>query len=138
VVIRVIDSSVKCPKFPFTQYYATIEENSPAGTIILNDLMIEDYRKFEKQQLTYQITEDNSNDNFYIDVINEKYSTNQNASTLVNLINAASNKMSVSLKIKKSIDRDTMSKYLHGSYTLVVSASNLKCSTRTTVKIYLH
>lgn len=135
VVIKMIDSSVKCPKFPFSQYYATIEENSPANTLVLNDLMIEDYRKYERQQLTYQITEDNSNDNFYIDMSNEKYTTNLNASSFVNLINAASNKMSVSLKIKKPIDRDTMSGFLHGIYTLVISASNIKCSTRTTVKI---
>lgn len=135
VVIKMVDSSIKCPKFPFSQYYATIEENSPPNTIVLEDLLIEDYRKFEKQQLTYQITEDNSNDNFYIDVFNEKFSTNQNASTYVNLINAASNRMSVSLKIKKLIDRDSMSKFLHGIYTLVVTASNVKCSTRTMIKV---
>ena len=135
VIVRMIDSTVKCPKFPFSQYYATIEENSPPNTVVLADLMIEDYRKFEKQQLTYQITEDNSNDNFFIDVFNEKYSTNQNGSTYVNLINASANKMSVSLKIKKPIDRDTMSKFLHGIYTLTVTASNVKCSTRTMIKV---
>lgn len=138
VVIKMIDSSIKCPKFPFSQYYATIEENAPPNTIVLQDLMIEDYSKFEKQQLIYQITEDNSDDNFFIDVFNEKYSSNQNGSTFVNLINAASNKMSVSLKIKKSIDRDSMSRYLHGIYTLVVTASNVKCSTRTMIKILIH
>ena len=135
VIVRMIDSTIRCPKFPFSQYYATVEENSPPNTIVLADLMIEDYRRFEKQQLTYQITEDNSNDNFFIDVFNEKYSTNQNGSAYVNLINASANKMSVSLKIKRSIDRDTMSKFLHGIYTLVVSASNVKCSTRTMIKV---
>ena len=135
VTVRIVDSTVRCPKFPFSQYYATIEENSPPNTIVLQDLMIEDYRRFEKQQLTYQITEDNSNDNFFIDVFNEKFSTNQNGSAYVNLINASANKMSVSLKIKKAIDRDTMSRFLHGVYTLVVSASNVKCSTRTMIKV---
>jgi len=139
VVIKLVDSSVKCPKFPFSQYYATIEENSPPNTIVLEDLLIEDYRKFEKQQLTYQITEDNSNDNFYIDVFSEKFtsSSNQSVSPYANLINANSNKMSVSLKVKKSIDRDTMSKFLHGIYTLVVTASNVKCSTRTMIKVLI-
>ena len=135
IVVKMIDSSIKCPKFPFSQYYSTIEENSPPHTIVLQDLMIEDYGKFEKQQLTYQITEDNSNDNFYIDIFSEKYnSSSQNTSNYVNLINAA-NRMSVSLKVKKSIDRDNMANFLHGIYTLVVSASNVKCSTRTMIKI---
>lgn len=120
VVIRLLDINIRCPKFPFTEYYASIKENSPPDMIVLPDLLIEDIDKFSGQRLSYQITEDNSNDNFYIDVRN-----GENAPT------------NVSLRVKKLIDRDSMPKFLQGIHTLAITASNQKCSANTRVKIFI-
>lgn len=118
VVIKLSETTNKCPKFPFSEYYASIEENSPIDMIVVPNLMLEDLNRFNGNNLVYQITEDNSNDNFYVDVITEN-DIPKNAS----------------LKIKKSIDRDRMAKFLQGIYTLSVSASNSRCTSTIRVKI---
>ncbi|XP_054156169.1 protocadherin Fat 4-like isoform X2 [Oppia nitens] len=118
VVIRLLDHNIRCPKFPFTEYYASIKENSAPDMIVLPDLLIEDVDKFSGQRLSYQITEDNSNDNFYIDV-------RQGGDTPMN----------VTLRIKKILDRDSMPKFLQGVHTLAITASNQRCSANSRVKI---
>lgn len=49
--MRLTDKNVKCPKFPFTEYFASIQENSPPETIVLPNLIAEDVEKFEKVTL---------------------------------------------------------------------------------------
>ncbi|XP_074599101.1 protocadherin Fat 4-like [Brevipalpus obovatus] len=119
VVIKLIDSQYRCPKFPFTQYYASISENSHVDTMVLPDLLVEDAEKLAGSRLEYQITEDNSQDNFYVDVHHGGVGPHAN----------------VSLRVKKSLDRDSMPKFLQGIYTLTVAASNSRCSTNTRIKI---
>ncbi|XP_064457801.1 protocadherin Fat 3-like [Ornithodoros turicata] len=113
VVVQLTDKNVKCPKFPFTEYFASIQENSPPDTVVLPNLIAEDADKFEK--ISYQITEDNSNDNFLLD-------TKQSL---------------VSLKVKKPLDRDSMPSILQGIYTLTITASNYKCSGSSRVKVFV-
>ncbi|KAG0424080.1 hypothetical protein HPB47_000170 [Ixodes persulcatus] len=113
VVIRLTDKNVRCPKFPFTEYFASIQENSPPDTVVLPNLIAEDVEKFEK--ISYQITEDNSDDNFVLD-------TKQNV---------------ISLRVKKPLDRDNMPAILQGVYTLTVTASNYKCSGSSRIKVYV-
>ena len=120
VVIRLLDTNIRCPKFPFTEYYASIKENSAPDMTVLPDLLIEDIDKFSGQRLSYQITEDNSDDNFYIDV-----RSGDNVPT------------NVSLRVKKLIDRDSIPKFLQGIHTLGITASNQKCSASTRVKIFI-
>lgn len=120
VVVRLLDINIRCPKFPFSEYYASIKENSPPDMTVLPDLLIEDIDKFSGQRLSYQITEDNSNDNFYIDVRS-----------------GDNNPTNVSLRVKKLIDRDSMAKFLQGIHTLAITASNQKCSANTRVKIFV-
>ncbi|EEC18238.1 cadherin-repeats domain-containing protein [Ixodes scapularis] len=108
VVIRLTDKNVRCPKFPFTEYFASIQENSPPDTVVLPNLIAEDVEKFEK--ISYQITEDNSDDNFVLD-------TKQNV---------------ISLRVKKPLDRDNMPAILQG-----VTASNYKCSGSSRIKVYV-
>ncbi len=120
VVVRLLDLNIRCPKFPFSEYYASIKENSGPDMLVLPDLLIEDIEKFSGQRLSYQITEDNSNDNFYIDV-------RAGDSTPAN----------VSLRVKKLIDRDSMPKFLQGIYTLAITANNQRCSATTRVKILI-
>lgn len=55
-------------------------------------------------QISYQITEDNSNDNFFIDT----------------------RAFNVSAKIKKPLDRDSMPITLQGMYTLTVSTKYIR------------
>lgn len=107
-----------CPKFPTMQFNGSVLENSPPDTLVLSDLSIEDSEKFAGQNLSYQITEDNSNDNFYIDIrsVPGVYTN-------------------VSLRVKKPLDRDTMAKFLEGMYTLTVTASNQRCSASSRVKV---
>ncbi|XP_037269642.2 protocadherin Fat 3 isoform X1 [Rhipicephalus microplus] len=113
VVVRLTDKNVRCPKFPFTEYFASIQENSPPDTIVLPNLIAEDVEKFGK--ISYQITEDNSDDNFMLD-------TKQNI---------------ISLRVKKPLDRDSMPVILQGVYTLTITASNYKCSGSSRVKVFV-
>lgn len=113
VVVRLTDKNVRCPKFPFTEYFASIQENSPPDTVVLPNLIAEDVEKFGK--ISYQITEDNSDDNFLLD-------TKQNI---------------ISLRVKKPLDRDSMPTILQGVYTLTITASNYKCSGSSRVKVYV-
>ncbi|RWS16902.1 protocadherin Fat 4-like protein, partial [Dinothrombium tinctorium] len=119
VVIKLLDFNTRCPKFPFTEYFASVKENSPSDSLVVPDLLVEDVEKFVGQKLSYQLTEDNSNDNFYIDV--------QGGG-----VGAAAN---ATLRVKKMLDRDSMPKFLQGIYTLTVTASNNRCSTSTRIKI---
>nr|XP_046916120.1 protocadherin Fat 4-like isoform X2 [Dermatophagoides farinae] len=120
VVIKLSETNTKCPKFPFSEYYASIEENSPIDMVVIDDLMLVDMNKWNGNNIVYQITEDNSNDNFYIDsVVDNEIPKN------------------VTLKIKRPIDRDRMAKFLQGIYTLSVSASNAKCTANIRVKILI-
>lgn len=119
VIVKLLDHNTRCPKFPFTEYYASVKENSQPDSVVLPNLLIEDIEKFSGQRLSYQITEDNSNDNFYIDVRS----------------GTAEQSANVTLRIKKFLDRDTMPKFLQGIFTLTVTASNQKCSTNARVKI---
>jgi len=121
VIIQLSDVNFRCPKFPFSQYYASVAENSPNDALVLPDLVIEDVEKFVGQKIDYQITEDNSIDNFYIDV-------QPGPSGLMS---------NVSLRLKKPLDRDSMPNFLQGIYTLTVTASNSRCSTSTRVKIMI-
>nr|XP_027203228.1 protocadherin Fat 4-like [Dermatophagoides pteronyssinus] len=127
VVIRLSEMNTKCPKFPFSEYYASIEENSPVDMIVINDLMLIDMNKYSGQNILYQITEDNSNDNFYIDTVGTGGNSGENNDIPRN----------VTLKIKRSIDRDRMAKFLQGIYTLSISASNAKCTANIRVKILI-
>ncbi|RWS30694.1 protocadherin Fat 4-like protein, partial [Leptotrombidium deliense] len=120
VVVKLSDSHTRCPKFPFTEYFSSIKENSQSDSLVLPDLLIEEIEKFAAQKISYQITEDNSNDNFYIDIQSS--------------VGAAAN---ISLRIKKVIDRDIMPKFLQGVYTLTITASNHRCSTSARVKIFI-
>ncbi|XP_053211715.1 protocadherin Fat 4-like isoform X1 [Panonychus citri] len=119
VVIKLSDANFRCPKFPFTQYYASISENSQVDTTVLPDLLVEDVEKMSGSRLDYQITEDDSNDNFYVDVHHGGVGASAN----------------VSLRVKKPLDRDSMPKFLQGIYTLTVTAANHRCSSSTRIKI---
>lgn len=120
VVIRLLESNNKCPKFPYSEYYAAIKENSPIGMVVIPNLLLIDMNKYNGQNLVYQITEDNTNDNFYIDVVQKD--------------DIPSN---VTLKIKRLVDRDKMAKFLQGIYTLSVSASNARCTASIRIKILI-
>ncbi|KAI2804340.1 hypothetical protein BLOT_003322, partial [Blomia tropicalis] len=120
VVIRLLETSNKCAKFPFSEYYAAIKENSPVDMVVIPDLMLMDLNKYNGQNLAYQITEDNSNDNFYVDVATKgDFVTN------------------ATLRIKKTIDRDRMPKFLQGIYTLSLSASNHRCTSNIRIRILI-
>lgn len=119
VIVKLLDSQFRCPKFPFSQYYASISENSQVDTLILPDLLVEDVDKLAGTKLDYQITEDNSQDNFYVDVRNGGVGQGAN----------------VSLRVKKTLDRDSMANFLQGIYTITVTAGNQRCSTSTRIKI---
>lgn len=118
VVIRLLETNNKCAKFPFSEYYASIKENSPIDMVVIPDLMLLEMNKYNGLNLGYQITEDDSNDNFYIDVLTKN-----------DLVTNAT------LRIKKLIDRDRMAKFLQGIYTLTVSASNHRCTANIRIKI---
>ncbi|XP_013792660.1 cadherin EGF LAG seven-pass G-type receptor 3-like, partial [Limulus polyphemus] len=97
VIVRLSGRNTRCPKFPFSEYYATVKENTAPDSAILPNLQVEEAEKFRK--LSYLITEDNSEERFYIDY------------------KIAS---SVSLRVKKRLDRDGMPSILQGVYTLTV------------------
>lgn len=118
VVIKLSEVSSKCPKFPFAEYFASIEENSPPDMIVIPDLMLLDMNRHNAQNMIYQITEDNSNDNFFVDVTAQG-----------DLITNAT------LRIKKQIDRERMAAFLQGIYTLTVSASSPRCQAGVRIKI---
>ena len=118
VVVRLQEMINKCGKFPFSEYYASIKENSPVDMVVIPDLMLMDLNKYSGQNMVYQITEDNSNDNFFIEV-----------QTKDEIITNAT------LRIKKLIDRDRMPKFLQGIYTLSVSASNHRCTSNIRIKV---
>ena len=120
VVIRLLETNNKCAKFPFSEYYASIKENSPVDMVVIPDLVLMDLNKYNGLNLEYQITEDNSNDNFYIDAL-----------TKDDLVTNAT------LRIKKLIDRDRMAKFLQGIYTLTVSATNHRCTANIRIKIQI-
>lgn len=124
VIVRLWDTQSRCPRFPFTEYYASVAENARIDSVAVPNLVIDDVDRFAGQKLSYQITEDNSNDNFFIDVSS---STNSSSSSKIN----------VSLRVKKALDRESMPKFLAGMYTLTVSASNSKCATQARVKIMI-
>ncbi|CAL1272163.1 unnamed protein product [Larinioides sclopetarius] len=113
VVVQLSDASIRCPKFPFSEYFTAIRENASPDSVVLPYLQVEDAHIFDR--LSYQITEDNSNDNFYIDTL----------------------AFNVSAKIKKPLDRDTMPMTLQGMYTLTVTASNQRCSGNTRLNIFV-
>lgn len=121
VVIRLLETNTRCPKFPFSEYYASIKENSQPDTVVTPDLLIEDVEKFSGQRLSYQVTEDNSNDNFYIDVRSSGVGSPAN----------------VSLRVKKPLDRDSMAKFLQGIFTITVTAGNQRCAANTRIKIFI-
>lgn len=137
VLIRLWDSSSRCPRFPFTEYYASVAENAHIDAMVVPNLVIDDVEKFAGQKLSYQITEDNSNDNFFIDVSSSSTLPN-NSSTNANQRNpnkTPASQISVSLRVKKELDRESMPKFLAGIYTLTISASNSRCATQAKVKI---
>ncbi|XP_023209390.1 protocadherin Fat 4-like, partial [Centruroides sculpturatus] len=113
VVVKIKPESLRCPKFPFSEYFTSIKETAPPDMVVLPTLLVEDMAIFDK--LSYQITEDNSNDNFFVDIRSNN----------------------VSLRVKKPLDRDTMNPTLHGMYTLAITASNQRCSGSTYVRIYV-
>lgn len=113
VVVKIKPESMRCPKFPFSEYFTSIKETAPPDMVVLPTLLVEDMAIFDK--LSYQITEDNSNDNFFVDIRSNN----------------------VSLRVKKPLDRDTMNPTLHGMYTLAVTASNQRCSGSTYIRIYV-
>ncbi|XP_022692572.1 protocadherin Fat 4-like isoform X3 [Varroa jacobsoni] len=114
VVIRLADKNVRCPRFPFSEYFASVQENSPPDSQLLANLHAEDAEKFDK--ISYQITEDNSADNFYLDT---------------------SSLNTVSLRVKKPVDRDAMPTFLQGVFTLTVAAANSRCAGNTRVRIHI-
>lgn len=120
VIVRLWDSESRCPRFPFTEYYASVAENARIDSIAVANLVIDDVERFAGQKLSYQITEDNSNDNFFIDVSS-----------------GGGKKINVSLRVKKALDREAMPKFLGGVYTLTISASNSRCATQAKVKIMI-
>ncbi|GFY64503.1 cadherin-related tumor suppressor [Trichonephila inaurata madagascariensis] len=113
VVVQLSDASIRCPKFPFSEYFTAIRENAAPDSVVLPYLQVEDAHIFDR--ISYQITEDNSNDNFFIDT----------------------RAFNVSAKIKKPLDRDTMPMTLQGMYTLTVTASNQRCSGNTRLNIFV-
>ncbi|UYV72307.1 hypothetical protein LAZ67_9002569 [Cordylochernes scorpioides] len=113
VILHLSEMSPRCPKFHFSEHFGTVRETSPPDTVVIPSLSVQDLNKFEK--LSYQITEDNSNDNFYVDV-------------------RSSN---VSLRVKKPLDRDSMPPALQGIYTLTVTATNSKCASSVRLRILL-
>lgn len=120
VVIRVQENHAKCFKFPFTEYFASIQENATLDMVVIADLMVIEANKHNSQNIDFQITEDNSNDNFFIDAITrDGYVRN------------------ATLRIKKLADRDRMPKFLQGIYTLAISASNHRCTANARVKILI-
>jgi len=128
VIVRLWDTNSRCPRFPFTEYYSSVAENARVDSIAVPNLVIDDVERFAGQKLSYQITEDNSNDNFFIDVSSQGGG------------GASSNsgkKINVSLRVKKALDRESMPKFLAGMYTLTVTASNSKCATQARVKIMI-
>lgn len=48
VVIRLADKNVRCPRFPFSEYFASVQENSPPDSQLLANLHAEDAEKFDK------------------------------------------------------------------------------------------
>ncbi|OQR76891.1 protocadherin Fat 4-like [Tropilaelaps mercedesae] len=114
VVIRLAEKNVRCPRFPFTEYFASVQENSPPDSQLLANLHAEDAEKFDK--ISYQITEDNSADNFYLDT---------------------SSPNTVALRVKKPVDRDAMPTFLQGVFTLTVAAANSRCAGNTRVRIHI-
>jgi len=152
VVLRLGDAHFRCPRFPFSEYYASVPEGARVDSVALGNLVIDEVDRFAGQKLAYQITEDNSNDNFFIDVASSSSlggssptsgstSGGQNfapgASLGANSVgnSNANSKISVSLRVKKALDRESMPKFLGGVYTLTVSASNGRCATQARVKI---
>ncbi|GIY34023.1 protocadherin Fat 2 [Caerostris extrusa] len=59
--ISLSDASIRCPKFPFDR------RKCQPDSVVLPYLQVEDAHIFDR--LSYQITEDNSNDNFFIDTM---------------------------------------------------------------------
>ncbi|XP_013776929.1 protocadherin Fat 4-like, partial [Limulus polyphemus] len=112
MIVRMSDRNSKCPSFPFSEYYATVKENTPPDSIVLPNIQVEDAEKHRK--VSYSITEDNSLENFYVD---------------------SRNPLSVFIRVKRPLDRDTMPPILQGIYTLMVTASNQRCASSVKVKI---
>ncbi|XP_013791225.1 protein dachsous-like, partial [Limulus polyphemus] len=112
LTIRLSDRNSRCPKFPFSQYYGIVKENIDLDSVIVPNIQVEDAEKFQK--LSYVITDDNSQETFYID---------------------SRDPSNVSIRGRKPLDRDTMPPILHGVYTLMVTARNKRCSNSVNVKI---
>lgn len=134
VIVRLWDTNSRCPRFPFTEYYSSVSENAKIDSVAVPNLVIDDVERFAGQKLSYQITEDNSNDNFFIDVSSQSSATVNSATA--SGINS-NRKINVSLRVKKALDRESMPKFLGGIYTLTVTASNSKCATQAKVKIMI-
>lgn len=137
VIVRLWDTNSRCPRFPFTEYYSSVSENAKIDSIAVANLVIDDVERFAGQKLSYQITEDNSNDNFFIDVSSQSTSNNPISTTTTAGNNNSNRKINVSLRVKKALDRESMPKFLGGIYTLTVTASNSKCATQAKVKIMI-
>lgn len=136
VIVRLWDTNSRCPRFPFTEYYASVPENARIDSVAVPNLVIDDVERFAGQKLSYQITEDNSNDNFFIDV-SSATSSGSASGNLAGALQQAARKINVSLRVKKALDREAMPKFLGGVYTLTVTASNSKCATQARVKIMI-
>lgn len=132
VIVRLWDTNLRCPRFPFTEYYASVPESARVDSIAVPNLVIDDVERFAGQKLSYQITEDNSNDNFFIDVSSGAPAANHHHQQ-----QQQGKKIQVSLRVKKSLDRESMPKFLGGIYSLTVTASNSKCATQARVKILI-
>jgi hypothetical protein len=173
IIVRLLHSDARCARFPFTQYYASVSEDSPVGHLVLPDLMIE--QGAYQQTLHFQITEDNSNDNFYVHVLSSSSSgTGPLSAVLLDGVSTSNpliltpgkpnsdhpdNDVSadqpspvygptsgdsserqpetgaVSVRVKRPLDRDTMSRFSQGVYTLTIQATGAKCTSRAVLKI---
>ncbi|XP_022236586.1 protocadherin Fat 4-like, partial [Limulus polyphemus] len=112
LIIRLSARNSRCPNFPFSEYYSTVKESIAPDAVVVPNIQVEDAKNFEK--LSYKITEDNSQGNFYVDYRNPRR---------------------VSVRARKALDRDTMPSILQGMYTLTVTARNERCASSVNVKI---